>query len=100
MLLAGVAAAQPTPAAPPAAPSTVVARAPAGQRELGVGFVQGVLTAKVCPQPGCSIVGGETFSLPPDAMPTAATLTVVRIAKERSVVHVVVPRASRASAWE
>ncbi|MBN2197289.1 MAG: HEAT repeat domain-containing protein [Polyangiaceae bacterium] len=102
MLAAGLGLAQPAPPPAAAAAARLPTRAPAtaGQRELGIGFVDGVLTAKVCVQPGCSIADGVSISLPPDADPRAAALNVVRIAKDRHVVHVVVPRASHAGTWE
>jgi len=104
-LAARTAAAQPAAgaatgaAAPPAAP---IARAPAGggQRELAVGFVGGRLVARVCAAPGCALADGVAIELPSDADPKGARLAVVRIAADRHVVHVTVPRAGRAGTWE
>jgi len=97
---AQVAAGAPTGAASP--PATPIARAPAGggQRELAVGFVGGRLITKLCAAPGCGLADGVAIELPSDADPTGARMAVVRIAADRHVVHVTVPRAGRAGTWE
>ncbi len=90
------------PAASAAPAVAAVARAPAGggQAELVVGFVDRRLLARPCAAPACALAGGVTIETPSDADPRGASLAVVRIAKDRHVVHVVVPRAGRAGTWE
>lgn len=65
-----------------------------------MGFVAGTLRTRLCPRPGCSVVDGAVEPLPAGADPRRATLSVVRISRDRHLVHVVVPLAGRAGRWE
>lgn len=85
-------------AAPPA-----VAKAGQGQAALAVGFDQkGVLRAKTCARPPCSVEQGLELGMPSELASRAASssIKVVRIGPERRAVVVTVPTGSADRRWE